>query len=85
MKIKKNIFSGIVGNVCCAVGVIGKYDGRNRRLWIRHGHDGRLGNRLGKFLVLDYVFRRSGLGGRGRSSSCLAIQANRQEVKDKNQ
>ena len=78
---QKNIFSNIVGGVYRAIGGIGKYDGRNRRLWIWHGHDGRLGNGLGKLLVLDNVFRCAGLGGRGRSLGRLAIQANRQEVK----
>lgn len=78
---QKNIFSDIVGNVCRAIGVVGKYDGRERRLWIWNGDDGRLGNWLGKLLVFDNVSRRVGLGVRGRSSGSLAIQVNRQEVK----
>ena len=82
MKNQKNIFSNIVGGVYRAIGGIGKYDGRNRRLWDDE-YDGRLGNWLGQFLVFDNVFGRAGLGGCGRSSGNLANQTNRQEVKIK--
>ena len=82
MKIKKIFLATLSAAFIAPLAAIGKYDGRNRRLWDDE-YDGRLGNWLGQFLVFDNVFGRAGLGGCGRSSGNLANQTNRQEVKNK--